>query len=83
MDRKSISLPLDVFDLVDMIKMEYESETQKKHSYPSIIFMLSQYYLMGKEKESTAVVLSESESKMKEEFFLDHLYIIKEMIGGI
>lgn len=51
MKRKTISLPLDVHDLVSMIKSEYEGETSKSHSYPSIIFMLCQSYLKQQEEK--------------------------------
>lgn len=60
--RKTISLPIDIHDLISLIKEEYEGETQQKHTYPSIIFMLCQYYL---NKENDAPL--NEEGKVKKE----------------
>lgn len=45
MNRRSINLPLDIHDLVALIKQEYEAKNEQKYTYPAIIFMLCQYYL--------------------------------------
>lgn len=65
MKRKSISLSEDIYDLVSMIKTEYEAETEKRHSFPAIIFMLCQYYLTNKEPISPIEIEEKEDSNLR------------------